>query len=204
MFPFKREKSSRSLFTMKRRPNTHHPLKALTLALPRTSSPHRSSQDQCASTLTDYGKKNSRDKNIYSCHSDILLTIKSNCYNFISNASLFAQARGNCANVIGVAVISSEIIFGALTLRLPCSSLEKKASHIVHSWSTINTSNFNYIFFHVADEGFIISMLYSNPCGSCGAGVHWSCYEVRVMIAVTQTLTHRLAQALNPLGCRKK
>lgn len=43
VFPFKREKkkSSRSLFTMKRRLNTHHPLKALTLALPYTPSQHR-------------------------------------------------------------------------------------------------------------------------------------------------------------------
>lgn len=38
----KKSSHSRSYFTMKRRPNTHHPLKALTLALPYSSLRHRS------------------------------------------------------------------------------------------------------------------------------------------------------------------
>lgn len=68
-----------------------------------------------------------KDENIKPYHPDISLTTLSDGFltlfrSFGLNTSLFVRARGDRADVICVAVISSAIQIGALTVDLPRSS----------------------------------------------------------------------------------
>lgn len=132
VFPFKRKrkekkKSSRSLFTMKRRLNTQRPLKALTRALPHTFT-------QTRRLVLQRWKIKTTDEET---QHPAFLTSQVKLFDFLnSNSSLFARARGNWANVIGVAVISSEIKI--------CSFNPWPASQLctsINTRRTLNTKN---------------------------------------------------------------